>query len=484
MKRTGWLAALGAAALLAPCGYAQTTRVVTYPVPAGEAPAADYVVHVNGQRAEALTAAVGRPWADAPYDFGRAYAFVQFDFSGSVTVKIHSAGRDLEHAAMRGLSRDLKRTVLDRNTIAITLAGPCQLSVEPDGKKSPLLIFANELEKDPPGKNDPGVIYFGPGIHRPESGVVELKSNQTLYLAGGAILEANVHAQDAENVAIRGRGVLSGNRWEWRKGPGWSIGLRNCRNVTIEGIVVRGAPHWTIVPSGCDHVTIANVKICNVRVQMNDDGINPCNSRRVAIRNCFVRTVDDCIALKGTNYEWGDVDGILVEDTILWCDSARVTLLGHESRAKLMQNIVYRNLEVVHFGGWPVFLLEPSDDMTLRNVRFENIRINGDHQPPRTGMFSSQAQQWFAVIRPAITQYSGKPVWGRIEDVTFKDIELTGAPGKYVILVEGAADHRDRRVRNISFENVTIQGERIIQDSMRLVFGPWLRPATEKVTLR
>ncbi len=459
-------------------------RLVTYPVPQGEPASTDYMIQINDQRVDALLATVGKPWSSPPYDFGPAYPFVQFDFSGTATIKVHAPGRNMEKVVVRPSLKTVSTKILDPNTISITIAEPCRLSVEPDGKKTPLLIFANPLEKDPKRKDDPEVIYFGPGIHRPESGIVEVKSNQTLYLAGGAILEANVHAKDAENVTIRGRGVLSGNRWPWRQGPGRSIDLQNCRNVVVEGIVVRGASHWTIVPSNCDNVTITNTKICNVRVQMNDDGINPCNSRHVAIRDCFVRTVDDCIALKGVNYEWGDVDDIRIEDTVLWCDSARITLLGHESRAKFMQNIVYRNIDVVHYGGWPVLLIEPSEDMHLRNVLFEDIRINGDRQPLRAIMFASESQQWLAVVRPAITQYSRKAIWGRIENITFKNVSLQGAPGKYYVLLEGAADHRDRRIKNVSFENLRILGEQITEDSMRVFFGPWLRPSVDKIMFR
>lgn len=460
------------------------SQLVTYAVPPGEPKSTQYMIWINDRPVDAFLATVGQPWSASAYDFGPAYSFVQFDLSGSVTVKIRAPERDMEKAIVRPLSKGIKARVLSRDTIAIVFSEPCILSVEPDAKKMPLLIFANPIEQHRPKKDDPNAIYFGPGIHRPESGVIDLKSNQTLYLEGGAILEANIRAKDAENISIRGRGVLSGNRWAWRRGPGWSIDLQNCRNVTIEGLVVRGASHWTIVPARCENVTISNTKICNVRVQMNDDGINPCNSRHIVIRGCFVRTVDDCIALKGVNSEWGDVDDIVVENSVLWCDSARITLLGHESRAKLMQNIVYRNIDVVHYGGWPVFLLEPSDEMCLRNVRFEDIRIDGERQPLHSIMFSSVAQQWLAVIRPAITQYSRRPVWGRIEGVEFKNIDLAGAPGKYYILIEGAADHRDRRIKDVSFENVRIQGEHVTEDSMRVVFGPWLRPRVDKVVFR
>ena len=121
-------------------------------------------------------------------------------------------------------------------------------------------------------------------------------------------------------------------------------------NVTVTGITIRGSSHWTIVPRGSRNVTIRNVKLCNSRVQ-NDDGINPCNSQDVLITDCFIRSDDDCVALKGLNFDDANsnVERITVENCILWCDRARIFLLGHESRAQFMRDVTLRNLDIIHF---------------------------------------------------------------------------------------------------------------------------------------
>ena len=43
-------------------------------------------------------------------------------------------------------------------------------------------------------------------------------NDQTLYLAGGAVVKGGVLAQ-GENIRIVGRGILDGSDYEWRKGP-------------------------------------------------------------------------------------------------------------------------------------------------------------------------------------------------------------------------------------------------------------------------
>ncbi len=159
------------------------------------------------------------------------------------------------------------------------------------------------------------------------------------------------------------------------------ISMMNSRNILIDGIIVRRAPKWTIVPKGSHNITIYSVKICNSGVLWNDDRINPVNSRNVTISNCFFRSADDCIAFKGMKHEWGSTENILIEKSLLWTGHARVVLMGHESRAKRMGDIIFRYLEILHHGIFPLFFLESGEEMLLENVSFENVHINTDPPP-------------------------------------------------------------------------------------------------------
>ncbi|MBN2130313.1 MAG: hypothetical protein JW741_12495, partial [Sedimentisphaerales bacterium] len=332
---------------------------------------------------------------------------------------------------------------------------PCKLSIEPDGKKGPLLLFANPLEIDAPQPDTEGVVYFAPGVHKPER--IVLHSNQTLYLAGGAVVHAEVLAE-GNNIRICGRGILDGSDWEWRKGPvGNLIAIRNCTDVEVSGITLRGSSHWTIVPNDSRRVTIRNVKLCNSRVQ-NDDGINPCNSQDVLITDCFIRSDDDCVALKGLDFSDpnGNVERITVENSLLWCDRARIFLLGHESRAAFMRNITLRNLDIIHFSMTP-FLLEPGEDMVLEDITVENVRLHGE------------GQRELIRLRPVVNQYMQKKVPGFIHNVTFRNVTLDGRQGEYLVQIEGAdAEHN---VRDVTFENVSIAGEKAAADSAPMRIG-------------
>jgi hypothetical protein len=432
---------------------ADKVRVVSYPAPRGEVLSSLYSVRVNDTEVPVYKQRVADPPFAGKSNHGGTYSFASFDCDGPVSVRINSS-RNLDRTVVRPLSKQIKPEVLDDHML-VPLKGPCKLSIEPDGKNSPLLLFANPIEKDIPSKEDPNVVYFGPGIHKPER--ITLTSNQTLYLDGSAIVKGSVNAH-GENITIRGRGILDGNDWEWRKGPGQMVSIRDCRNVRLEDIIIRGAWGWTVVPKGSSDVRIRNLKICNSRVQ-NDDGINPCNSQNIRISDCFIRSDDDCIALKGLEYKWADnnVEGITVENTILWCDRARIFLLGHESRAKYMRNIRMTNLDIIHFSMTP-FLLQPGEDMHLTSVLFEDIRIHGE------------AQRSLMVLQPVINRYMKKQTPGLISDITFRNVQVNGQDGEYRVEIRG--HDANYTVNGVRLENFRVLDRALTSHSSSVRIGP------------
>lgn len=445
----------------------EDSQVTIYPAPPGETLSEDYLLEVNGKPVDiylARIAAVDNPegWMLQPEDVGGPYSFSYFDFSGEVSIKVTSLKKPLDKLVIRPLSSGIQPKIKG-NTASFTISELCQLSFETDGRLEPLLIFANPLEINQPNPDDPNVIYFGPGTHKPEK--ISLSSGQTLYLAGGAIVKGGVSVS-GENIKILGRGILCGDDWPWRKGPGRMIGIREAKNVTIEGIVIRGSWSWTIPIYDSDSVAVTNVKlVCSKNP--NDDGINPCNSQRVYIRDCFIRTDDDCIAMKGIKFGSGNdnVEDIVVENCILWADRARVFLLGHESRAEYMRDIVLRNLEIIHFNMSP-FLFEPGEEMSIENVIIENVTAFADY-PKQGGSRTFE----FIRLKPTVNQYMKNKVPGSISNLTFRNISINGQEkeGRYSLLIKGA--NEDHMVTDVTFENITWFNKDLDKSSPQVIIG-------------
>ncbi len=217
------------------------------------------------------------------------------------------------------------------------------------------------------------------------------------------------------------------------------VDLDACNNVEMEGVTLLGAPHWTVVPHGCENVAIRNIKLCGGRVQ-NDDGINPCNSRRILIEDCFLRTDDDCIAIKGLDKSQGDCSDIRIRRCVFWCDRARIALLGHESQADRMEDILFEDIDVIRFQ-MPVFLLEPGEGMLLRRFVARRIRIHAE--PART-----EGPRQIISVRPTVNQYMKDRIPGHVDDCLFEEIEIYGTPGDYRFDVADFDEtHRSTNVR-------------------------------------
>lgn len=425
-------------------------QVAAYPAPPGEKLSQDFRVQASGRDVAVYSARVLDPPFDKGYDYGGNYSFANFDAAGAFEVRIESS-RSLSNLVVRPESAGVEVRTVQSNTAVLWFPGPRKVSIEPDGKKSPLLLFANPMEREAPEPGTPGVVYFGPGIH--QAGRITLTNGQWLHIAGGAVVKGGIIAQGNE-IRITGRGILDGNDYEWRKGPTPHVISIRGTNIEVSGITIRGASHWTIVLQNSRLVMVQDVKLCGGRVQ-NDDGINPCNSQDVLITDCFIRSDDDCVALKGLdlNGRPNDVENITVQNSVLWCDRARIFLLGHESRANSMRDITLRNLDIIHFTMTP-FLFEPGEEMRLQNVVVEDVRLHGE------------GQREFIRLKPVVNQYMHNKVPGHVSDIRFRNVTVQGKPGPYWVQLEGAdAKHV---VRNVVFENVDVAGEMLSAKPTRL----------------
>lgn len=226
---------------------AAQAAVTTYPAPTSESLSSDFQVWADDRQVDVYSARVlDPPFAGKQWDFGGPYSFANFDMEGRTTVRIVSK-RSLRNTVIRPASAGARMNVVDDHTLSLSLDAPQKVSIEPDGKRGPLLLFANPMETQAPKAGDADVIFFGPGSHKPD--LIQARDNQTVYLAGGAVVKGAIVARGT-NIQIRGRGILDGSDYEWRKGPHpFTVGIYGT-NITVSDITIRGSSHWTIVPRG------------------------------------------------------------------------------------------------------------------------------------------------------------------------------------------------------------------------------------------
>lgn len=434
---------------------------VVYPPAPGEPLSGAYRLRIGGNEVPVYTARVDALYRESPLDLEDTYSFAGFDLSRPVEVVLESSV-PLTELSIRAVGRKVPAR-LDGKEAVFTIDGPGNFLIERNGngRKDLLLLFASPLESDAPGPDDPGVVYYGPGKHN--AGLITLGSNQTLYLHGGAVVTGRVEAR-GENIRICGRGVLeqSGDDYYGQ----YMILLEGCRNALVEGIVLRkNSRGWTLVARECDGVLVDHVRICGTFFG-NDDGIDPVNTRDMTIRNCFIRTKDDCLAFKGMDDELSNCENITVHDTMMWTDQCCTILLGDESRAAFMRNITIRDCFVPYlsYEGYPkkFLMLHAGEEMVIEDIRIENIDIGGDGQDRN-----------YIEMTCEFNRYCKSQTAGHIRNVRLKNVHLSGRDGGYFIMMKGHdAAHR---VEQVTFEHCTINGRPLDAGYPGLEAGPFVK---------
>ncbi len=383
-----------------------------------------------------------RRWESRPRSSSTPVALFSMDGSVSVTLLYPD---EVNSAIVRPLSENIS-AIVKGNRVSFVLDRAGAYTVEINGDYTTALhLFASPLETDIPDVNDPSVLYFGPGVHN--AGVINLESGQTLYLAGGAVLRGAVHAANAKDIAIVGRGMIDGSQYKRWVDTVVPLDFVDCENVRIEGVTLLNASAWNLNTYRCENVTIDWVNI--VAACSNSDGITTQSCRNLKASNCFVRGWDDNLVVKGYD---GDVSGILFENCILWTDLAQSMEVGYECRADVMEDITFRNITVLHNFHKPVMSIHNSDNALIKDVRFENIVVEdaqmglGDGTPILIELTTTKSQWSKAKER------------GNIRNVSFENIKvLSGVETSWRIF----AFSKENTIDDVTFKNIEILGKRI-----------------------
>jgi len=299
---------------------------------------------------------------------------------------------DVRWAVVRPLAAHVSAKIAsDHRTVTFDLRDATPLTVEfNDDIAKVIHLFPFTSEKNALKGSAPHVKFFGPGVH--EAGVIELASNETLYLAPGAWVKGVVRSIDSKNVRICGRGVLDGSdipssdnpatadanahaQYTYGTGDRNMIYLYNVDGVQIDGITIFNSTHWTTYLRSCDHVHVNDVRVLNPSDAYGNDGFDVVSSRHVLIENVFVRTNDDCVVVKNLDdVDTGDVE---VRNAVFWNmpTGGNGVEVGFELGHHPVSNLLFHNLDLIHVQRGSAISIHNGDDSTLSNVTFEDIRV-------------------------------------------------------------------------------------------------------------
>jgi polygalacturonase len=423
-----------------------------------------------------------------------AHASVAEDHAASLAVTV---GESFSNFTLSPQSRQLP-VEREGNTLTFD-SGPNYLILQIDAKEL-LFILIDPPEIDPPKLGDADVtsiadydvdatgqtletqaiqaaidaasgsqqniLYFPPGRYL--VGELWLKSDMTLYLAGGAVLYGSnspgdfntgsggidiegcshgmIRMYQVSNVEVRGRGVIDANGKSIRAQDDTKINLfkiEESSNILIDGVLVRDPSFWNTLVYRSDEVEIRNYKMVNCRPTTttwnNTDGVNFDESTNGSLYNAFLYTGDDSMATKNEEPN-GTVNtsNILHEKVVAYTNSVGCKI-GTKTMGQTMTNVVFRDIDVVKAGR--ALNIDAYDTAVVEGTVFENIRVEAADSV-LIALEETQPPDWRDAANQSI-----------IRDTQFIDIaSLVNKP----IDLHGRSQQFG--IEGVRFENLTVQG--------------------------
>ncbi|MFC1538914.1 glycoside hydrolase family 28 protein [Candidatus Latescibacterota bacterium] len=338
-----------------------------------------------------------------------------------------------------------------------------------------------------------GTVTFPPGVY--VSGTIVLKSNVTLNIDNGAVImgsgniedygagglmRALIVANDAENIAITGRGVIDGNGYAFmdmnqvkvvepdaadydtqftRQGekymspefgtedgpvlpnrrPHPTLEINNCRNFLLTGITIKNTPAWAIRLIDSEYADFIGFKIINDPLIPNNDGIHCTSSRIVHISDFHFEGGDDAIIVTGFGDPNKTAENVTVTNCTLKSKSAGVRVGYGDSN---IRNCVFENLVIYGSNrGLGVFL---RDSGSIENILFSNITI-------KTRMYKGH---WWGNAEPihvSVAPQTAETKLGHMKNIRFSDIVAESENG---IVVHG---WESSIIEDVVFDNVKLR---------------------------
>jgi polygalacturonase len=348
-----------------------------------------------------------------------------------------------------------------------------------------------------------GTLTFEAGIHR--TGTLRLRSNITLYLQAGAVLQGSEKIEDypaldfrhnefpvtrsllwaigEDNIALTGFGRIDFRGSAFMqldtpdtRGPGGHdipslpealqreavvvanerptqpVFFHECQRVRIENISLTDSPCWTFTLSCCGDVQVRGISVRNSLVIPNCDGVNISASRNVIVTGCNFHCADDCVAVVGITRWEQFCENIIISDCTMVSRSCAVRV-GH--LASKVRNVQIHHL-ILSEGNRGIGIFA-GDGGSVENVQTDHLILN-------THLF---AGFWWGKGEPLIL--SAADSTGTIRNVRISNVQ---ARSEGPIVITG----KDSNVSGIVLEDWDMT---LVPSEKRRHLGNWidLQPA-------
>ena len=297
------------------------------------------------------------------------YAYVSFDTTGPVEISITAADPEFW---MHGVDIEPWRLGIrpkrEGATIHFRLPGPAKLSISRPGdflnQARMLFVFAGTPPPHPPGGSNVRIIPAG--VHH-ES--LNPKSGETIYMKPGSYVFGSLNLWKVHDVKVLGRGTIVYDGAQnpasdegWMQKPDWHrIGTNQAQDVEIEGLtcIVRSRT-WSIQMKDSSGFTYDDLRVIGGNPgNANQDGMDWLGGGNTVVRDAFIRSSDDDLALQG-NWDGytpaamvrpgGDVNNIVVENSELSTSISNIVRINWPQKVFNSHGFTLRDSDILHAG--------------------------------------------------------------------------------------------------------------------------------------
>jgi len=302
-----------------------------------------------------------------------------------------------------------------------------------------------------------------------------------------------IYANNAENIAITGEGIIDGNSLaensfrEWRNlqkedqnqlremgrtgvpvekrvfGEGHFlrpqlIHFINCRNILLEDITVTNGAFWLIQPTYCKNITIRGIKVDSRFI--NNDGVDLDSSSDVLIENCHFNTGDDFIAIKSGRDQDGWRINIPCKNIVIRNCVSEDCLHGISFGSEIsggIENIYVENLSYKKIRQYGLQFKSNKDrGGYIKNIVINNVQID--------------SVQTCISFTNQYHSYSGGNSPSAFENIQIENVKCKVALDK-AISMEGLPE---MPIKNVTFKKISVEKSKVFSEISNVKNLNWI----------
>ena len=368
-----------------------------------------------------------------------------------------------------------------------------EFDVDSEGKELNTYEIQKAIIDIATGPKPGGTLYFPKGVYK--TGTLNLYSGVTIYLAPGAILKGSKDILDypqpfgpeksppdrdygydysllkihnVNNVSIKGSGIIEAP--SGRVGRLKLVHIMASDDITIRDVTLRHGHGWMMPILNSENINISNINLIST-ITSNTDGINPDASENVTIKDNFIVSGDDAIAVKSTNFGnqlRGEVRDIVVADnTIMNVKSA--LKIGTETRSNRYDNIHFRNNDILTTDRAIVIYLR--DGATIENIYFSNNNVEQaggitDDNNKIIDIEISKRDREVIWQRPQWEKYKNNP--GKIRNLVIENINISTDNTHFLEASKIQGFNKENNISGVTIRGIRVNGKKVKSPKMKI----------------